>query len=81
MQLLTVAIPALERLQKSGPDGQEKIKRITRYVTVALAIVTAYGYYLTIRSFLYTTNWFGVPCYRSRVFGRRVSGYVDGRKD
>lgn len=58
MQLLTVAIPALERLQKSGPDGQEKIKRITRYVTVALAIVTAYGYYLTIRSFLYTTNWF-----------------------
>ena len=33
MQLLTVAIPALERLQKSGPDGQEKIKRITRYVT------------------------------------------------
>lgn len=58
MQLLTVAIPALERLQKSGPDGQEKIKRITRYVTVALALVTAYGYYLTIKSFLYTTNWF-----------------------
>ena len=43
MQLLTIAIPALERLQKSGPEGQKKIASITRYVTVGLAIVQAIG--------------------------------------
>ncbi len=43
MQLLTIAIPALERLQKSGPDGQKKIAQITRYVTVALAVIQAIG--------------------------------------
>ena len=43
MQLLTIAIPALERLQKSGPDGQKKIAKITRYVTVGLAVVQAIG--------------------------------------
>lgn len=58
MQLLTVAIPALERLQKSGPDGQDKIKKITRYVTVVLALVTAYGYYLTLKN----TEYAGYGC-------------------
>ncbi len=43
MQLLTIAIPALERMQKSGPDGQKKIAKITRYVTVGLAVVQAIG--------------------------------------
>lgn len=43
MQLLTIAIPALERLQKSGPEGQKKIAAITRYVTVGLAVVQAIG--------------------------------------
>ena len=43
MQLLTIAIPALERMQKSGPDGQKKIAQITRYVTVGLAVVQAIG--------------------------------------
>ncbi|NLV57743.1 MAG: preprotein translocase subunit SecY [Clostridiales bacterium] len=43
MQLLTIAIPALERLQKSGPEGQKKIASITRYVTVGLAIIQAIG--------------------------------------
>lgn len=44
MQLLTVAIPALERLQKDGGDeGKQKINRITRYVTVALAALQAIG--------------------------------------
>ena len=43
MQLLTIAIPALERIQKSGPDGQKKIAQITRYVTVALAAIQAIG--------------------------------------
>lgn len=43
MQLLTIAIPALERIQKSGPDGQKKIAQITRYVTVVLAVIQAIG--------------------------------------
>ena len=42
MQLLTIAIPALERLQKEE-DGREKITRITRYVTVGLAVIQAIG--------------------------------------
>lgn len=43
MQLLTIAIPALERLQKDEEGGREKIARITRYVTVGLAAVQAIG--------------------------------------
>ncbi|MBQ2028892.1 MAG: preprotein translocase subunit SecY [Clostridia bacterium] len=44
MQLLTVAIPALERLQKEGgEEGKQKINRITRYVTVVLAALQAIG--------------------------------------
>ena len=44
MQLLTVAIPALERLQKEGgEEGKQKINRITRYVTVVLAALQVIG--------------------------------------
>lgn len=39
MQLLTIAIPKLEEMQKEGEDGRKKIAAITRYVTVVLAIV------------------------------------------
>ena len=44
MQLLTVAIPALERLSKQGEEGRKKITAYTRIVTVALALVTSIGY-------------------------------------
>ncbi|MBQ8496435.1 MAG: preprotein translocase subunit SecY [Clostridia bacterium] len=50
MQLLTVAIPALEKLSKNGEDGRKKIEKITRYVTVAIAIISAYGYYAVLGS-------------------------------
>ena len=44
MQLLTVAIPALERMSKDeGEEGKQKINRITRYVTVILAALQAIG--------------------------------------
>jgi len=43
MQLLTIAIPALERMQKSGQEGRKKIAAITRYVTVGLAVIQAVG--------------------------------------
>lgn len=39
MQLLTIAIPKLEEMQKEGEDGRKKIAEITRYVTVALALI------------------------------------------
>ena len=41
MQLLTIAIPKLEEMQKDGEDGRKKIASITRYVTVGLALVQA----------------------------------------
>ena len=41
MQLMTVAIPKLEELQKDGEDGRKKIVEYTRYLTVALAILEA----------------------------------------
>ena len=39
MQLLTIAIPKLEELQNEGESGRKKIQKITRYVTVALAVI------------------------------------------
>lgn len=43
VQLLTVGIPALERLSKQGEDGRKKIAQITRYVTIGLAVAQAIG--------------------------------------
>ena len=43
IQLLSIAIPALERLSKDE-DGKKKLSAATRWVTVALSIITAYGY-------------------------------------
>ena len=40
VQLLTVAIPALERMSKEGEEGKKKIDKITRWVTLALAIMS-----------------------------------------
>ena len=44
MQLLTIAIPALERMAQDGEEGKKKISAITRVVTVGLALITAFGY-------------------------------------
>ena len=50
IQLLTIAIPALERLAKEGgEEGKKKIAAITRYATVAIALIQAFGYYTMIR--------------------------------
>ena len=43
LQLLTVGIPALERLSKQGEEGRKKIAQITRYVTILLAVAQAIG--------------------------------------
>ncbi len=54
IQLLCVAIPALERLSKEGEEGQKKLASITRYTTVILALIqgTAYFFYLKGSNFL-----------------------------
>ena len=50
IQLLTIAIPALERLQKEGgEEGKKKLEAITRYATVAIAIIQAFGFYTFLR--------------------------------
>ena len=52
IQLLTVAIPALERLAKDGgEEGRKKIQSITRYATVAIAILQAFGYYMIMKRY------------------------------
>lgn len=57
MQLLTFAIPALERLSKEGgEEGREKLKRITRYVGIALALVMSFGMVMSLRSYMITTD-------------------------
>ena len=52
IQLLTVAIPALERLAKEGgEEGRKKIASITRYTTVAIGLLQGFGYYSLINSY------------------------------
>lgn len=50
MQLLTVAIPALERLQKEGDEGRKVIQQYVRYGSVILGFVQAAGLFLSLRS-------------------------------
>jgi len=62
IQLLTVAIPALERMAKDGANGQKKITAITRWVTVALALLTSFGYSMLLKNqgWLVRTDWFAM---------------------
>ncbi len=56
MQLLCVAIPALERMQKEGEDGRKKIGQMMRYGTVILALIQAIGLYFLLKSYGAVTN-------------------------
>lgn len=63
IQLLTYALPPLERLQKEGEEGRKKIQKITNVVSMFLALIMAYAYYLTMRSagaVTYTSGGTGV---------------------
>jgi preprotein translocase subunit SecY len=51
LQLLTVVLPSLERLQKEGEVGQQKITQYTRYLTVGLSFAQSLGYVFLFRSF------------------------------
>ncbi len=52
IQLLTIAIPALERLAKEGgEEGKKKIARITRYTTVGLGLLMGWAYYMMLNNY------------------------------
>jgi preprotein translocase subunit SecY len=57
IQLLTIAIPALERLARDGGEaGKKKIASITRYATVAIALLQGLGYYLLMKNYSILTQ-------------------------
>ena len=63
MQLLTIAIPALENMAKEGEEGRKKIATLTRYVTVVLGLIQGVAYYFYLRGqgiVEYTTGFSGV---------------------
>ena len=62
MQLLTIAIPKLEEMQRDGEDGRKKIREITRYVTIALALIEglAMGISFSRAGYLTQNNIFGI---------------------
>lgn len=52
IQLLTIAIPVLERLARDGGEaGKKKIASITRYATVAIALLQGFGYYMICKNY------------------------------
>ena len=52
IQLLCIAIPSLERLQKEGgEEGKKKIASITRYSTVAIGLLQGFAYYMMMRNY------------------------------
>ena len=57
IQLLTIAIPALERLARDGGEaGKKKIASITRYATVAIALLQGFGYYMICKNYNITNE-------------------------
>ena len=66
VQLLTVAIPTLERWSKEGEEGQKKIAKVTRYTTVILGLLQAIAYYIYLQTSGYVNAeggeiWFVAP--------------------
>ena len=62
IQLLAVAIPALERLSQEGEEGRRKMNRITRYTGAGIALALAIAYYLLLKNkgaVQYTDGWQG----------------------
>lgn len=65
IQLLTYALPPLERLSKEGTEGRKVLNKISAYVAFALAIVMSLAYYLTMKSagaVKYTSGFEGIFC-------------------
>ncbi len=56
IQLLTIAIPALERKSKQGEEGQKFLTQLTRIITVVLGFLTAFGYYMYMKNYGFLTE-------------------------
>jgi len=69
MQLLTVAIPPLERMAKEGEAGRKKIATITRYVTVLLGLIQGTAYYFYLRNSYAEETGAYVAVYREGFYG------------
>jgi preprotein translocase subunit SecY len=50
VQLLTIAVPSFQKMQKEGEDGRRKINLITRYLTIAITAVQAFAYLVNLKS-------------------------------
>lgn len=50
VQLLTMAVPTFQKMQKEGEDGRRKINQITRYLTIAITVVQAIGFLINLKS-------------------------------
>ena len=61
MQLLTYALPPLERLRDEGEEGRKKIEKITSFVALGLSVFMSFAYYLTLKRSMgavkYTSGW------------------------
>lgn len=64
MQLMGVAIPALEALQREGEEGRKRLTAITRYLTIALGVIQGTAYYMYLRNAQYA--------------GKSIVKYTDG---
>ena len=73
IQLLQVAIPALERLAKEGgEEGKKKIQTIIRVTTLVLAAIMAFGYYITLKTYGVLTRtdaWSGIVIVMTMIAG------------
>ena len=57
IQLLCIAIPALERLQKEGgEEGRKKLEKITRYTTIGLGLVMGFAYWVMLKNYTININ-------------------------
>jgi preprotein translocase subunit SecY len=50
VQLLSLALPSFQRMQKEGEDGRRKINQITRYLTIAITVVQSYGFIINLKN-------------------------------
>lgn len=50
VQLLSLALPSFQKMQKEGEDGRRKINQITRYLTIAITIVQSYGFIINLKN-------------------------------
>ncbi len=60
MNLLTIAIPALEEMHKDGEEGRKKIAKITRYATVGFAVIQALAISIAFRSYFFNYGFLSV---------------------